>query len=110
MGRWALLLYRLPVEPSAPRVAVWRALKRRVGGYIQDGTFAAPYTEEGETELRILAHDIRNFGGEANLILFDEVDDERHFKQRMASGNASLRPSKAKARKASPVSRRSSRD
>lgn len=98
MARWALLLYRLQAEPSAPRVAVWRALKRMQGGYIQDGTFAAPYTEEGETQMRILAHDIRNLGGEASLILFDDVDDERHFKQRMTAGNMPL-TTKARTRR-----------
>ena len=27
-GDWVLLAYRLPREPSAPRLAVWRQLKR----------------------------------------------------------------------------------
>lgn len=92
MARWALLLYRLPTNPSAPRVAVWRALKRMKGGYVQDGCFAAPCTEEVETVLRIMAHDIRNLSGEANLVLVDQVDDERHLKQRIARASGSSSP------------------
>ncbi len=85
MARWIVLLYRMPSEPSAPRVAVWRALKRLPGGYVQDGAFAAPFTEESDTQLRILAHDIRNQDGQATLLVTDAVDDERHLKQRLAS-------------------------
>jgi hypothetical protein len=86
MARWAVLLYRMPSEPSAPRVAVWRALKRLPGGYVQDGAFAAPLTEETETQLRILAHDVRNQDGEATLFTTDSIDDERHLRQRLAKG------------------------
>jgi DNA-binding transcriptional regulator PaaX len=83
MARWALLLYRMPAEPSAPRVAVWRALKRLDGGYLQDGSFAAPHSEDIETQLRILAHDIRNQEGEATMVISQTIDDERHLKQRL---------------------------
>lgn len=82
---WLLLVYRLPSEPSAPRVAVWRALKQLPGGYLQDGTFAAPDSEASEVQLGILAHDIRNLGGDASLLHADRVDDERHLRSRLAA-------------------------
>jgi hypothetical protein len=85
MAGWVLLVYRVPPEPTAPRVAIWRALKRLPGGYLQDGAFTALASDETELQLGILAHDIRNLGGEATVLHVDRVDDERHLKQRLAA-------------------------
>lgn len=82
MARWLLFLYRIPSEPSAPRVATWRALKRLEGGYLQDGVFVAKANEANLDALRTLAHDVRNAGGEASLVEVAKVDDERHFQAR----------------------------
>lgn len=83
MTKWLLLLYRMPREPSAPRVAIWRALKRVEGGeYLQDGVFATPLTKLNAVTLEDLAHDVRNAGGEATLATA-QVDDERHLLARM---------------------------
>lgn len=99
MARWTLLVYRLPSEPSAPRVAVWRALQRLSGGYLQDGTYVAPQSDETDLELGILAHDIRNSSGHASILRIDEVDDEAHFKERLALGLKPLPAAKAAAQK-----------
>ncbi|MCA1811662.1 MAG: hypothetical protein LC623_06585 [Halobacteriales archaeon] len=93
---WTLLLYRLPPNPSAPRVAAWRALKRLPGGYLQDGTFVAPSTDETDLQLHILAHDIRNQGGEASLLHCDRVDDARHLKARLAASTQASGPPNSK--------------
>ncbi|MHB8634526.1 MAG: Chromate resistance protein ChrB [Thermoplasmatota archaeon] len=90
---WLLLSYHLPPNPSAPRVAVWRALKRMPGGYLQDGTYVVASSDDITLQLGILAHDIRNQGGEASLLYVDKVDDEAHLKERLA--NASKRDAKA---------------
>ena len=39
---WLLLAYRLPREPSTPRIAVWRKLGRLGVGKIGDGLVALP--------------------------------------------------------------------
>lgn len=85
---WLLFLYRIPAEPSAPRVATWRALKRLDGGYLQDGVFVARATEANVDALRTLAHDVRLAGGEATLVEVARVDDERHFAARARSAMA----------------------
>ncbi len=41
-GEWVLLSYRLPREPSTPRIAVWRKLKRLGVAQISDGLVALP--------------------------------------------------------------------
>src|SRR5258707_14598938 len=40
--RWVLLAYRLPHEPSTPRIAVWRQLRHLGVGHVSDGVVALP--------------------------------------------------------------------
>jgi hypothetical protein len=40
VGSWVLLAYRLPREPSNPRVAVWRKLERLGVARLGDGLVA----------------------------------------------------------------------
>lgn len=83
---WTLLVYKLPPEPSAPRVAVWRALKKLPGAYLVDGTFAAPADELTALTLRHLAHDIRNAGGEAFVFEAPKAEPERALRERVRAG------------------------
>jgi len=41
-GEWVLLSYRLPGEPSTPRIALWRKLRRLGVAQISDGLVALP--------------------------------------------------------------------
>lgn len=41
-GTWVLLSYRLPREPSTPRITIWRKLKRLGVAQISDGLVALP--------------------------------------------------------------------
>lgn len=75
--KWVVLVYKLPPEPSAPRVAVWRALKRLEGRYLVDGAFAVKASEANVLAIRQLAHDVRNYGGDALVLDVADVDDER---------------------------------
>lgn len=88
MPKWLLFLYRLPSQPSAPRVATWRALKRMEGGYLQDGVFAAKDTPATRDALANLAHDVRNEGGEASLVEARDVVDEKAFAARVKAAMA----------------------
>jgi hypothetical protein len=67
--------YQLPPQPSAPRVAVWRALKRLPGHYLVDGVFIVSPTELHRLELMELVHDVRNYGGKAVLFVATSDDD-----------------------------------
>lgn len=83
MTKWLLLLYRMPRLPSAPRVAIWRALKRVEGGeYLQDGVFVVKANWLNEVTLEDLAHDIWNAGGEATIAT-GNVDDEARLLSRL---------------------------
>lgn len=74
---WVALVYRMPPEPSGPRVGVWRELKALGGAYLQDGVYVLPGSPYHEGALQHLAHDIRNFGGTALLLYVSRADDER---------------------------------
>ncbi len=65
--RWLILIYRLPREPSRPRVAAWRKLKTLGAIYLQDGVAALPEDAVTREQLQWLQLNIREAGGEATL-------------------------------------------
>lgn len=98
MGDWVLLAYKLPREPSAPRVAVWRALQRLGGAYLLDGAYVVKRDAAAALALEQLAHDIRNWGGEASVLDIAKVDDPGHFLARLGPEPARPRKGKVKPR------------
>ena len=65
--RWLILIYRLPREPSRPRVAVWRKLKDLGALYLQDGVAALPEDAVTREQLEWLQLRILEAEGEATL-------------------------------------------
>jgi len=65
--RWVLLAYRMPREPSTPRIAVWRKLRRLGVAQIVDGLVAVPDSVSNLEQLGWVANDILDAGGEAQL-------------------------------------------
>jgi hypothetical protein len=65
--RWLILIYRLPRQPSRPRVAVWRKLKALGALYLQDGAVALPDDAVTREQLEWLQLQIREANGEATL-------------------------------------------
>ncbi len=65
--RWLILVYRLPREPSRPRVAAWRTLKNLGAVYLQDGVAALPEDAVTREQLQWLQLNIREAGGGATL-------------------------------------------
>lgn len=65
--QWALLAYRLPREPSTPRIAVWRKLKRLGVAQLGDGLVALPLDERTREALDWLADEIADASGEASI-------------------------------------------
>ncbi len=65
--RWLILIYRIPREPSRPRVAAWRKLKVLGALYLQDGVVALPEDAVTREQLEWLQLTIREAGGEATL-------------------------------------------
>ncbi|MBA2442401.1 MAG: chromate resistance protein [Rubrobacter sp.] len=64
---WVMLIYRLPREPSRPRVAVWRKLKTLGALYLQDGVAVLPEDAVTREHLEWLQLHIREAGGEATV-------------------------------------------
>jgi hypothetical protein len=65
--RWLILIYRLPREPSRPRVAAWRKLKALGALYLQDGVVALPEDAVTREQLEWLQLQIREANGDATL-------------------------------------------
>jgi hypothetical protein len=66
-GQWVLLSYRIPREPSTPRIAVWRKLKRLGVGQIGDGVVALPADARTREQLEWIAEEIGEAGGSASI-------------------------------------------
>src|SRR5262250_2636377 len=73
-GLWVLLCYRVPREPSAPRIAVWRKLRRLGAGQLGDGLVALPADARTREQLEWVAEDVTEHGGEATLWLGHPLD------------------------------------
>ncbi|MFD7022169.1 Chromate resistance protein ChrB [Promicromonospora sukumoe] len=89
-GEWVLLSYRLPREPSAPRVALWRRLKRLGVAQVLDGLVALPADARTREQLDWAADDVIERGGTANVWLARpaSVTQERELATTMAADRA----------------------
>ena len=68
-GEWVLLSYRLPREPSTPRIALWRRLKRLGAAQLADGVAALPADARTREQLEWLADEVIDAGGQASVWL-----------------------------------------
>ena len=68
-GRWVLLAYRMPREPSRPRIAVWRKLERLGVARLGDGLVALPADARTREQFDWLADEIGEAGGSASVWL-----------------------------------------
>jgi hypothetical protein len=66
-GEWVLLAYRLPREPSTPRIAVWRRLRRLGVAQLLDGLVALPLDARNKEQLEWVAEQVAEAGGEATI-------------------------------------------
>ena len=62
---WALFVFTLPREPSAPRVAIWRKLKKLGAVLLHDSVWVLPAQPALLEHFRWLAAEIRESSGEA---------------------------------------------
>jgi hypothetical protein len=69
--RWVLLSYRLPRDPSAPRLAVWRRLKRLGVAQLLDGLVALPLDSRNREQLEWAAEQVVEAGGQAAVWVAD---------------------------------------
>ena len=79
-ARWLLLLYKVPPEPTANRVSVWRKLKRLGAILLHDAVWVLPPSPRTREELQWLVAEIHERAGDAMLweasLCLDGRDDE----------------------------------
>ncbi len=66
-SQWVFLAYRLPREPSTPRITIWRKLKRLGVAQVLDGLVALPLDARNREQLEWLADEMIQSGGTASV-------------------------------------------
>jgi hypothetical protein len=64
---WVFLFHRLPREPSAPRISLWRAVNRLGAVLVSDGLVALPASSRTLEHFEWLAAGIHENGGDASV-------------------------------------------
>jgi len=87
---WVLLTYQVPREPSTPRIAIWRWLRRLGVASLADGLVALPEDARTREQLEWVADRVEAAGGSATLWRAQtlSVADERSVAGRMAAARA----------------------
>ena len=65
---WLLLTYKVPPEPAARRIAIWRKLKGMGAVYLQNGVCLLPKTDEHLRRLKMLEKDVEEAQGDSVLL------------------------------------------
>lgn len=89
-GQWVLLSYRLPREPSTPRITLWRKLKKLGVAQLVDGVAALPADARTREQLEWLADEVIEAGGQAGVWLArpSTAGQERELATQMADARA----------------------
>lgn len=77
---WLLLTYKVPPEPAAKRIALWRRLKGMGAVYVQNGVCLLPKTDEHVRRLKMLENDVAEMSGESVLlatVALDRAQEEK---------------------------------
>jgi hypothetical protein len=77
-SQWVMLVYRLPREPSTPRITLWRKLNRLGVAKLTDGVVALPADRDNREQLEWLAEDVVEAGGEATIWLAEPTTAAEH--------------------------------
>ncbi|MFI2206554.1 Chromate resistance protein ChrB [Streptomyces sp. NPDC020192] len=89
-GEWILLSYRMPREPSTPRIALWRKLKRLGVAQLSDGLVALPADARTREQLEWIADEAIEAGGTASIWIARPAThaQERELATAMATARA----------------------
>ena len=71
MNKWLLMTYKIPRQPTAGRVYVWRKMKQLGAVAVQDAVWVLPATARTQEQFQWLATEITELGGEATFWLAD---------------------------------------
>src|SRR5437016_1240753 len=89
-AQWALLSYRIPREPSTPRIAIWRKLKRLGVAQLGDGLVALPADARTREQIDWIAEEITEADGATSVWLAQpaSLSQERDLAAGMAQARA----------------------
>lgn len=83
MSKWLLLAYKIPREPSANRVYVWRKMKQLGAALLHDAVWALPATPRTREQFQWLAAEVTELGGEVSYWAADQIyASDEHALQR----------------------------
>lgn len=77
---WLLLTYKVPADPAARRVALWRKLKGMGAVYLQSGVCLLPKTDDHVRRLKMIENDVSEMGGDAVIletVALDRAQEEK---------------------------------
>ena len=80
MKKWLLLIYKIPREPTAGRVFVWRKLKQIGALAVQDAVWILPQSKRSAEHFQWLAAEINELGGETMVWEAERIDG-KHDKE-----------------------------
>jgi len=83
--QWVLLAYRLPREPSTPRITLWRKLKRLGAVQVLDSLAGLPFTPRSREQFEWLSQEVIEAGGEGSVWLASPLSaaEERDLTARL---------------------------
>lgn len=89
-GQWVLLSYRLPREPSTPRITLWRKLKKLGVAQFADNIVALPDDARSREHLEWLADEVLEWGGQAGIWIASATTQaqELHLIEQMRNARA----------------------
>lgn len=111
-GQWVLLAYRIPREPSTPRITVWRRLRQLGAVQLGDGLVALPLADDTREQLDWLAQFIEDVSGEASVWLAEPTTARQHrelterMKTAVAADYRTVTAAAAASRSGDPARRR----
>jgi hypothetical protein len=111
-GQWVLLAYRIPREPSTPRITVWRRLRQLGAVQLGDGLVALPLNDETREQLEWLAQFIEDVSGETSVWLAEPTTARQHrdltarMKAAVAADYRTVTAAAAASRRGDPARRR----
>jgi len=111
-SEWVMLVYRLPREPSTPRITLWRKLRRLGVASVVDGVVGLPLDSRNREQLEWVADEVVEAGGEATIWIArpSTAAHERALagamSERIAGEYRSIIADAAHALKAGPAERR----
>ncbi len=87
---WVVLVYRVPREPSSPRIAIWRKLRSLGVGQLGDGVVALPEDARTREHVESIADQVLDAGGTALLLRAQALThkDEQAMAGAMAAARA----------------------